>query len=176
MTLLIVASLSILPVGDKEHQAAAAAAATNPSAPPDVAERLARDEDSYVRDVLAHNPACPPETAEHLGVRETPDEAAAYRAGLEDVHPVALAALADHPNAEVRASAAFNSHTTASTLTRLAGDPSVAVRVVVATNEHCPAQALGLLVSDLNQEVRDHALDHSNLNEATRRRLADAEH
>ena len=133
------------------------AAATNPSCPPDVVVRLASDEDDYVRYVLARNPACPPALAEQLGVRETPDEAAACMAGLEDVHPVVLDALAAHPDAEVRASVAFNPRTAASTLTLLAEDPSNAVRVAVANNESCPAQALDLLANDPDQDVRDHA-------------------
>ena len=152
------------------------ATATNPNCPPDVIERLADDANSYVRDVTAHIPACPPEIAARLGVQQSSDESAAYLAGLEDIHPVALAALAVHSNTEVRTLVAFNRRSSASTLARLATDPSETVRLEVTNNDNCTAQTLDLLADDASQDVRDNVLHHPHLSEQTLSRLADTGH
>lgn len=87
--------------------------------------------------------------------------------------PELLAALAAHPNSEVRAQVAANYVTPGPVVDRLARDPNPEVRTVAASHPALTPGTLRLLAGDPNTYVRHRVAGHENTPDDTLAGLAD---
>lgn len=123
------------------------------SASPEELEKLAEDEDEYVRSSVAENANTPVSVLEKLAedednlVRETV-------AGNANTHVSLLEKFAEDENEDVRSSVGWNNNTPVPILEKLAEDESEWVRMMVARNANTPAPILKKLAEDENEDVR----------------------
>lgn len=115
------------------------AAAENPSAPPDLLQKLAQDSDDDVRRAVGGNLSSGMQILKRLA---------------EDTY---------YPN--VRAAVAGNPSTLPQVLEHLAGDEHASVRKAVATNPAASTEALEQLIGDAYRTVRQVAAEHPSVPE-----------
>lgn len=123
-------------------------AASDPTLPPDLVERLAADDDLGVRVLLAENH---PDAPASLLLRSFLEHNGHERAHLitrPNFPTTGLAAFADHEDPEVRALAARDPQTVPATVERLTRDPDPAVRAALARHPNLPQPRLTELLDD----------------------------
>ncbi len=113
-------------------------AALNPEAPPEILERLAEDEEWWIRACVCKNENAP-------------------------VH--VLRKLSKDPRPEVRSWASANEQTPHGALERLAEEGTYHTLLMLAGNGAAPPRVVKRLVADPNNDVRDTASEHPNLPE-----------
>ena len=125
----------------------------NPSTPPEVLARLAEDEDAGVRTAVAKNPSTSPEALARLAE----DEDYLVRKAVarnSSTPPETLARFAESEDYWVRKAVAQNPSTLPETLARLAEDEDYLVRETVASNPSTSPETLAGLAEDEDRLVR----------------------
>jgi hypothetical protein len=135
--------------------------AYNPNTPPEILTLLARDENYYVRCVVAQNPNTPPEILTILARDEV--WSVRWRVALNpNTPPESLTILARDEDYDVRWGVADNPNTPPEILTLLARDKNVSVRRCVAYNPNTPPEILTILAQDGDSYVRADAQQNPN--------------
>lgn len=117
---------------------------------------------------------CPDLTSEmfDLLVESSSDHAVANLTMNRNTTPSALARLAEHPSADLRAAVARHPNVRPATLARLAQDAHGSVRGTTAAAPQMPEEALRLLAQDAEATVRAAVAGHSALPDAALTLLA----
>lgn len=168
----VFAKLASLPCAEIRHEVA-----SNPNAPVQLLEALAKDEDPFLRGSVAANPSTPPHVLEVLGKDENIDvrcevainpnttvqvlEALAKDKSIGEnlvCNPITpahlMATMAKSKHYYVRTEVAANPNTPLHVLEVLAKDKNIDVRCEVAANQKTPEHVLEILGKVKNIEVR----------------------
>jgi hypothetical protein len=128
--------------------------AKNSSTPPEVLQKLASDEETYIRVSVARNSSTPMKTILKLA----DDEQSRVRSSVvsnENIPHELLLKLASDKDSYVRQSIADRDYTPPEILRKLSDDKHVVVRAAVAGNPHTPVDVLVSLADDEAYVITD---------------------
>jgi hypothetical protein len=161
-------------IASDENHKIRALVAKNSSTPPDVLQKLSSDKETYIRVWVASNSSTPMKTILKLA----DDEQARVRssvAGNENIPPELLLKLASDKDSYVRQSVADRDYTPPEILRKLSGDEHMVVRGAVAGNPHTPVDVLVSLADDTEAYVITDLVENPNLPAKMLDKLVDSE-
>jgi hypothetical protein len=161
-------------IASDENHKIRALVAKNSSTPPDVLQKLSSDKETYIRVWVAGNSSTPMKTILKLA----DDEQARVRssvAGNENIPPELLLKLASDKDSYVRQSVADRDYTPPEILRKLSGDEHMVVRGAVAGNPHTPVDVLVSLADDTEAYVITDLVENPNLPAKMLDKLVDSE-
>ena len=161
-------------IASDENHKIRALVAKNSSTPPEVLQKLASDEETYIRVWVAGNSSTPMKTI----IKLADDEKARVRSGVagnENIPPELLVKLANDKDSYVRQSVADRDHTPPEILRKLSEDKHMVVRGSVAANLNTPVDVLVKLADDTETYVINDLVGNPNLPREILFKLADSD-